>query len=209
MGMVLFALGAFVLGWAVPLPLSRVLLHARGLDAGPPPHTRLVRLGCAAACALFAATAWKLLDAYCACASVLACACMLCVLVCDVHARIIPWQLAAALLGLGALRHALDGSMQTLILTLVVAGLVCALLWLAGSCRERAGKTAPLGRGDLRLMPALAACCNLSGNLQGLLACAFVMGLWGTAAAFREGRKANVPMAPGFAAWLWVGALCV
>lgn len=122
--MALLALAALILGWAVVPRAAVFLLRHRSIvvgrtliptcsRAGRPPQranrlhasevrTYLVRAACAVSLVVFSRIAFQILPPLLCLLATLGAACMGVALLCDLVARIIPWEVSAALLVLGA-----------------------------------------------------------------------------------------------------------
>ena len=122
--MALLALAALILGWAVVPRAAVFLLRHRSIvvgrtliptcsRAGRPlqwanrlhaseVRTYLVRVACAVSLVVFSRIAFQILPPLLCLLATLGAACMGVALLCDLVARIIPWEVSAALLVLGA-----------------------------------------------------------------------------------------------------------
>lgn len=201
------------------LPSAEEARAAYRLDA-----TAATRAACALACAAMPAAAAAMsavgmLGAQLSCpagALVLgaaAWAAMCAILACDIRAKLIPWQLCAALMALAcmfALCGPSDGgpAWQNLLAGLLLGALAyAACKGVNGAMRFLTGAGA-IGQGDLRLMPALCALCGLHGSLAGFAAAtALMLALAVVALARGATRRDYIPYAPGLAAWALVGML--
>lgn len=229
--MALLALAALILGSAVVPRVAVFLLRHRSIvvgrtliptcsRAGRPPQranrlhasevrTYLVRVACAVSLVVFSRIAFQILPPLLCLLATLGAACMGVALLCDLVARIIPWEVSAALLVLGAVFVlAQTGGVLPLELLALAGALVGGAAVMNWGAR-RLGKPQPLGSGDVRLLPALCLFSGFQGSFAGMFACSLAMG----AAAIvillrRKAIDAHVPMMPGFVVWYCVGLFC-
>lgn len=103
---------------------------------------------------------------------------MLTALVCDVRARILPWELCAALLVFGSAYCLLEHGGAELACALMLALACIAALACSRALAARLGRPCPIGAGDMRIAPGLIAACGLAGSVLGACACALFNGLW-------------------------------
>ena len=215
--MSLLALAALILGWAVVPRVAVFLLRHRSIvvrrtliptcsRAGRPPQranrlhasevrTYLVRVACAVSLVVFSRIAFQILPPLLCLLATLGAACMGVALLCDLVARIIPWEVSAALLVLGTV----------FVLAQTLAGGAAVMNWGA----RRLGKPQPLGSGDVRLLPALCLFSGFQGSFAGMFACSLAMGAAAIAILLRhKAIDAHVPMMPGFVVWYCVGLFC-
>lgn len=156
-------------------------------------------LACTASCALWA---WPvaLAAATCACAMAVG-------IVCDLRARMLPWECCAAIAVLGGAFQLMAGGWQGLATGAVLALAVCAACSFANRWSERRGVRA-IGYGDVRCMAALSVAAG-PATFAGMAACYLAAAAFSCAgmAAGRLKRSDGVPMAPFLALWLVVGVL--
>ncbi len=229
--MALLALAALILGWAVVPRAAVFLLRHRSIvvgrtliptcsRAGRPlqwanrlhaseVRTYLVRVACAVSLVVFSRIAFQILPPLLCLLATLGAACMGVALLCDLVARIIPWEVSAALLVLGAVfALAQTGGvlpLELLALAGTLVGGAAVMNWVA----RRLDKPQPLGSGDVRLLPALCLFSGFQGNFAGMFACSLVMGTAAIAIlVYRRAIDAHVPMMPGFVIWYCVGLFC-
>ena len=201
------------------LPTSEKAYAAYSLEATP-----LTRAACAVACSimpdlctLMAATdllgSELALPAGALIAGTVAWVIMCAVLACDIKARLIPWQLCAALMVVAAL-FALCGPSEggPAFMNLAMGALIGLLVYIAcravnGAMRFLTGAGA-IGQGDLRLMPALCVLCGMYGSLVGFAAATVVMLILAVVALVKGATKRDyIPYAPGLAVWALCGTL--
>lgn len=142
---------------------------------------------------------------------VLGFACLQAATVCDIDARIIPWELSLAASVFGLLFSLVEYGTSELALSLGLAFCALGTLETARILARRCGRPEPIGAGDLRLLPALFLFCGCLGSIYGAFAASVVMGLWAIAFLIRN-RSRDVPhalpMAPGLSIWFLVGIAC-
>jgi Flp pilus assembly protein protease CpaA len=126
--------------------------------------------------------------------------------ICDIRARILPWEGCLALVILGALLRLLDGD---LLASTALAVLIFAMLFGSSALVSR-GESRALGWGDLRLIPALVLIGGPVGTLYGGLTCAVAACVH--ALICLVARKASAagafPLGPSLLVWFLVAALC-
>lgn len=229
--MALLALAALILGWAAAPRVAVFLLRHRGIVVGrtliptcsrtgrPPqranrPHAiearaHLVPAVCAASLVVFSRIAFQVLSPPASLLVTVGAACMEVALLCDLVARIIPWEASAALLALGAAFVLVQTGgvlpFELLALAGALVGGTALMDWVA----RRLSRPQPLGSGDMRLLPALCLFSGFQGSFAGMFACSLVMSAAAIAILVRRRSfDAHVPMMPGFAVWYCVGLLC-
>lgn len=154
----------------------------------------------AASAALFA-------DAACCMCWTAAWGALLCAVVCDLKARLIPRKTCVAIAVSGAFAQVASqgvGSLATGALFGVAAVAACRVLCAWAKAR---GRPNMVGGGDVRCMAALSIASG-SAAFAGCFACylcAAVAALTGCVLGKMD-RHATMPMAPFFCLWLWVGA---
>ena len=229
--MTLLALAALILGWAVVPRVAVFLLRHRSIvvrrtliptcsRAGRPPQranrlhasevrTYLVRVACAVSLVVFSRIAFQILPPLLCLLATLGAACMGVAMLCDLVARIIPWEVSAALLVLGTVFVlAQTGGVLPLELPALAGALVGGAAVMNWGAR-RLGKPQPLGSGDVRLLPALCLFSGFQGSFTGMFACSLAMGAAAIAILLRhKAIDAHVPMMPGFVVWYCVGLFC-
>ena len=205
--MVLYACASCILGWTGMTQLAQSSLRAREFEAtlGWP-----LRILIALVCMAGALGAWFLLDNLICCLSFsFACACMGALLVCDLREHVLPTELVAAFLAFALVfRVAASGLEGTLAIALP-AGIVAGSLLLANHLRMQRGASELIGSGDVRMIVPLALFSGAAGITAGVFACAALMGTLALVqlACGKAGRSAQIALAPGLAAWLFVGTL--
>lgn len=222
-----FALAAFGLGWLGVPELARVLLERRknykvsnsGALLYPGAATTMPRP--------FAAPLWaeRLLSG-------LALACMAAVYllfmqplpcslalfgfalvetacICDIKARIIPWETCFALLGLAVPFRLAMGNVSGLLQSICLALAVLLALVTCNVVSRRLHSSTAIGLGDLRLIPALCLFGGLDGSFLGIFACTLFMGCYAILALAMKWAtpKSGIPLAPGLALWFALGTL--
>lgn len=126
---------------------------------------------------------------------------------CDMQARIIPWQLTLSF-GLASMLFALSvGGLQGLLTSLAVAFAMYLLLAVANSIMQHLNGSPAIGDGDLRFIPMICLFSGLAGTFWGFIGASIVMGLIAVVAvAFKGGtRKSYIPYAPGLSCWFVIG----
>ena len=134
---------------------------------------------------------------------------MISTLICDMQARIIPYQFCIVF-GIAAAIFALSVSgPQGLIGSLIAAGAMYAALYLVNRLMSYLSGSPAIGNGDLRFIPMICLFSGLAGTLYGFFGASVVMALvaiW--AVLFKGGnRKSYVPYAPGLTCWYAIGLL--
>lgn len=222
-----FVFFAFALGWLGVPELARLLLERRHdyrlSDSGallyPASSTSMPRLCMAPlqaerffsalALACMAIICGNCLDPLPSSLVLLGFALMEVACICDLRARIIPWELCLAALGL-AVPYCLarDGVSGLLCSILLAVALLVALACCNVVSRRLHSSTA-IGIGDLRLMPALCLFGGLEGSLLGMFSCALLMGGYAILALAMKWAtpQSGVPLAPGLALWFALGSL--
>lgn len=229
--MALLALAALILGWAVVPRVAVFLLRHRGIVVGRTliptcsrsgrprrranrPHAlevraHLVRAACAVSLVVFSRIAFQILSPLPCLLATLGASCLGVALLCDLVARIIPWEASAALLVLGASFVLVQTGGVLPLELLALAGTLVGGAVLMNWAARRLGKSQPLGSGDVRLLPALCLFSGFQGSFAGMFACSLVMSAAAIAVLVRrKAFDAQVPMMPGFVVWYCVGLLC-
>ncbi|MGN0073320.1 MAG: prepilin peptidase [Coriobacteriales bacterium] len=129
------------------------------------------------------------------------------VFLCDMRARIIPWQLCL-LFGLAGVLFSLSVSgVHGLGVSLVTALAMSLVLQITNSAMSYLGGRPAIGDGDLRFIPMICIFSGLAGTLYGFVGASLVMGLVAAATILFKGgnRKSYVPYAPGLSCWYAIG----
>lgn len=128
---------------------------------------------------------------------------------CDCTARIIPTELAAALVCCGLCLCAADGGLATLCVRLAAAFLVLGVLCLCNLASRLRHAESAFGGGDLKALPVLALFDDAAAVLSGMLACSLFTACTGAgfALARRKLRGTHVPLAPGMLVCLFTTTL--
>lgn len=196
---------AAIAGAALAAPwLARLLLARRGYPLSPiKPFARLALavLSAAAACGML----WRH-DALVTVLLLAGLIIMEALVICDMRARILPWEGCIALAILGMLLRLLDGELPA---TIALAVLVFAVLF-GSSALVSHGKSRALGWGDLRLIPALVLIGGPAGAIYGGLACSVAACAHALVclAAQRGSASDAFPLGPSLFVWFLVAALC-
>lgn len=229
--MVCFTIAAFFLGWAWAPMLARVLLRRRGssgtsdtgavlrADAVPTApvsavrsrrlSARVRRVICGSAAASMAIPCWSLLEPFSCVLSVFGFVLMETVLICDLEARIIPWELCLGALAFGLpFCYSIWGSSGVLS-SAALAALVLACLFLCNMASAHMRSSPAIGAGDLRLIPALCLFGGFQGSMLGMLACSMAMGIFAVLVLALKWAtpRSGIPMAPGLMLWFVIGVL--
>ena len=167
-----------------------------------------LRLGCGA----FLAAAALALGLSTAPAPAVACgiaagALMESIFLCDMRARLIPWQLCL-LFGVAGVGFSLSVSgLEGLGISLLTALGMSVLLQVTNRVMSYLGGRPAIGDGDLRIIPMICIFSGLAGTLYGFVGASLVMGLVAAATILFKGgnRKTYVPYAPGLGCWYAIG----
>lgn len=134
---------------------------------------------------------------------------------CDVRARVIPWELCAAMAAAGAVLALCMNGLSGLAWTTGAAAVFWAALWLFGKIFRMIGREG-VGGGDLRAAPAAVMMAGVvphsalaSGAVWGGLVAAAGLVAW-LAVGLARGKVAlsgSVPLGPFFAAWATTGII--
>ncbi|MGN0037547.1 MAG: prepilin peptidase [Coriobacteriales bacterium] len=167
-----------------------------------------LRLGCGALLAA-AALALGLSDAppLAVASGIAAGALMESIFLCDMRARIIPWQLCL-LFGVAGVVFSLSVSgLEGLGISLFTALGMSILLQVTNRFMGYLSGRPAIGDGDLRLIPMICIFSGLAGTLYGFVGASLVMGLVAAATVLFKGgnRKTYVPYAPGLSCWYAIG----
>lgn len=130
------------------------------------------------------------------------------ILICDVRARIIPYQACIAY-GLGALAWVLLAQSFDVALTSMALALASAIVLQA---TERAAlrftSVSAIGAGDRRLIPLICLQVGIAGFIPGILGLCAVAGAMAVAAIARGASKRSyLPFAPALVAFAMAGTL--
>lgn len=128
---------------------------------------------------------------------------------CDMRARLIPWQLTLAFGCAAAVFSLSVGGLKGFAASLVVAFAMYLLLKITNSAMQCLNGSPAIGNGDLRFIPMICLFSGLAGSFWGFMGASIVMGIIALiAVAFKGGtRKSYVPYAPGLSCWFAVGLL--
>ena len=129
------------------------------------------------------------------------------VFLCDMRARIIPWQLCLPF-GIAALVFSLSVSgPYGLLLSLATALVMGLALHATNRFMGYLSGCPAIGDGDLRIIPLICIFSGLTGTLYGFLGASLVMGLVAAVTLLFKGgnRKSYVPYAPGLSCWYAIG----
>lgn len=126
---------------------------------------------------------------------------------CDVAARVIPWETCVAIAGAGAALQLASCGLASLLAGAAFGAAVMFLCAAANRIGNRLGRGSQVGGGDVRCMAALSLASG-SAAFAGFAACFLVVALFALAGLVLGKLKgaATVPLAPFFCVWLWVGA---
>lgn len=196
---------AIVLGACGVPGLARLLLTRR---LGPQPaQTTRVRLFCALALAAAMTFSRIYLEPTPGLFAVLGLAFMEAVLLCDLRARIIPWELCAGMLACALFFQLAADAGSELLASALLALVLVAALSLCNIASRHLSEPAAIGAGDLRLIPALSIFGGIQGSFLGMLACAVLMGASALVLLLmrRATPRSKIPLAPGLALWFVVG----
>lgn len=130
------------------------------------------------------------------------------ILICDVRARIIPYQACIAY-GLTSIAWVLTTQSFDVAFSSCVLALISAVVL---SLVERAAlaftSASAIGAGDRRLIPLICFQVGLAGLFPGLVGLCLVAGFMATVALIRGGsRRAYLPFAPALVSFALVGTL--
>ena len=127
--------------------------------------------------------------------------------VCDLRARIIPWQLCALYALIAVVWILANKELSNIPLNLYIA-LGCALgIYVLERIARRLTGVSAIGAGDRRLIPIIAFQVGAQGLIPGLLAMSvagLAMALY--AIAHGKGRRSYLPFAPPLYAWVIAGS---
>lgn len=129
------------------------------------------------------------------------------IFLCDMSARIIPYQLCLAFALVAAVFSFEHGGLEGLFTSCLCGfGMFICLLAVNKLMSHTSGSRA-IGAGDMRLIPLLCIFSGLSGAIAGFVVASVVMAVIALfVLAFKGGtRKSFVPYAPGLAAWCAIG----
>ncbi|MGI6031961.1 MAG: hypothetical protein ACOX69_00875 [Coriobacteriales bacterium] len=199
-----YAAAAFAGAALVAPQLARLLLSRREQPLSPiKPLARLAlaALSTAGACGML----WEH-DALATALLLAGLIIMEALVICDIRARILPWEGCLMLGVLGVLLRLLDGGLLT---SIALAALVFAALF-GSSVLVSHGKSRALGWGDLRLIPALVLIGGPAGTICGGLACAVAACAHALVCLVAQRGSASdaFPLGPSLLVWFLVVALC-
>ncbi len=187
------------------LPMEREVRAMYSLDC-----TLLTRLACGGVLALLAVA---IVAEGAATASIvsglMAAAVMECIFLCDMRARIIPWQACIAFGALAAVFCFSIGGMQGLVTSCCIAVGMYLLLSLVNKAMSTLSCSPAIGNGDMRLIPLLCIFSGLTGTFWGFAGASVLMALIAAVTVIFKGgnRKSYVPYAPGLSCWAAIGLL--
>ena len=128
---------------------------------------------------------------------------------CDVQARLIPWQLTM-LFGCASAVFSLSvGGLEGFATSAIVAFAMYLLLNVTDSLMQYLNGSPAIGSGDLRFIPMICLFSGLLGTFWGFVGASVVMGLIALIAIIFKGgtRKSYIPYAPGLSCWFAIGLL--
>lgn len=131
------------------------------------------------------------------------------VFLCDMRARLIPWQ-TSALFGIAAIVFSLSVSgLEGLGVSLFTALGMSLLLQVTNRFMSFLGGRPAIGDGDLRIIPLICIFSGLAGTLYGFVGASLAMGVVALATVLFKGgnRKSYVPYAPGLSCWYAIGLI--
>lgn len=221
------ALLAFALGWFAVPELARLLLERRKRykisDSGailyPDSSTTMPRLfavpmptcriACGTGLACMAALCWSKMGALSCSLALSGFAIMETVCVCDLKARVIPWELCLVLLVLAVPFRIATGSAAEFAASVALAALLLLLFETCNLVSRRLHSSSAIGLGDLRLIPALCLFGGFEGSLLGMFSCSVLMGAYAILALAMKWAtpRSGIPFAPGLAVWFAIGSL--
>lgn len=187
--------------------LAQHVLERRGLDF---PISIGLRFLIMLPCTCGAILGWALIENPMSCvAFTFACACMGCLLACDLRQRILPTGFVAAMLAFAAIFRVAESSLIDCICLGSLGTCIAILLFTANALHMRFRSHELIGAGDIRMVTPLMLFTGLQGATTGLFAASIVMGMSALAhlVTKRVSKDACVPLAPGLVAWLLCGTL--
>lgn len=219
------ALFAFFIGWFAVPELARLLLERRKKyrlsDSGailyPSSSTTMPRpfaaplIACRFLCgtglACMAALCWNFMEPLPCSLALSGFALMETACVCDLKARIIPWELCLVMLMLAIPFRLATGSVEELVASVALALLLLFLFEACNLVSRRLHSSTAIGLGDLRMIPALCMFGGLEGTLVGMFSCSALMGAYAVLALAMKWAtpRSGIPFAPGLAVWFVVG----
>lgn len=222
-----FVVFAFVLGWLGVPELARLLLERRHdyrmSDSGailyPASSTSMPRLCSASpqaerlfsalALACMAVICQNCLDSLPSLLVLIGFALMEAACICDLRARIIPWELCLAALGLAVAYCLVRDGISGLLCSILLALVLLMMLACCNIASRHLHSSTAIGLGDLRLIPALCLFGGLEGSLLGMFACALLMGCYAILVLAMKWATphSGVPLAPGLTVWFAIGSL--
>lgn len=128
---------------------------------------------------------------------------------CDMRARLIPWQLTG-IFGVASAVFALSvGGIQGFATSLAVAFAMYLILNITNSFMQYLNGSPAIGSGDLRFIPMICLFSGLMGTFWGFVGASVVMGVIALIAVLFKGgtRKSYIPYAPGLSCWFAIGLL--
>lgn len=203
----LFGWASFILGWVSMPVLAQHALEQRGFDLSISIRLRLLTM---LPCTCGAILGWSIIESPVPCVIfTLACACMGCLLACDLREHILPTGFVAAMLALAAIFRVWESGMAGCVFLGLVAACIAALLFGVNFLHMRFRSHDLIGAGDIRMIVPLMLFTGIQGSIAGLFAASIVMGSITLIllASKRVSRDVCVPLAPGLAAWLLFGTL--
>ena len=145
-----------------------------------------------------------------ACASgTFAGAVMIATFICDMQARIIPWQLCLAFGATSFVFAASISGASGVITSLGCAFAVCLLLNLTNCAMQFFTGSPAIGSGDLKFIPMICIFSGLTGTIWGFMGASVVMALIALVTVLFKGGnlRSYVPYAPGLGCWYAIGLI--
>lgn len=131
-------------------------------------------------------------------------AALLTAVLCDLSARVIPWEATCTLFGSGAVLQMLSEGAGGLAAGVLSGALLAALCLALGKAGRALGRPMTIGGGDISCIVALS-------TTTGVAACAGCAMSFAAAALYgivcRAKGRDLVPMAPFFCLWFWMGPI--
>ncbi len=129
---------------------------------------------------------------------------------CDMRARIIPWQLCYGF-GFASLIFAASsgGGIEGVGISVACAAGMYLALCLANQMMQFLHGSPAIGDGDLRFIPMICIFSGLSGTIWGFMGASVVMALIALATVLFKGGnlRSYIPYAPGLGCWYAIGLM--
>ncbi len=134
---------------------------------------------------------------------------MISTLLCDMQARLIPWQLCIAFGAASVIFAACMGGVSSIATSIACAAAMYILLNITNCAMQFVSGSPAIGSGDLRFIPMICVFSGLTGTIWGFMGASVVMALIAlTTVLFKGGNlKSYVPYAPGLSCWYAIGLI--